>query len=442
MRNNTIKLDIRWIQIILLCVYKITLSIAYVRGVVPTYGYFGFVAESSITRSIISWFLFIILSARLITIGKKEYFTFSKAAVYTLFLLIYVPFSVAISYGMYDTSFFVSNNIYWFILIFFLAYRSTKQLKPLPRISFGDIKIGEKFVNVFGFASLLLILFISWRYTGFRLNFNILNVYDLRSEARSYNFPVLIRYAFGWTRIINSICLCISLIRRKKLMSIIFFFNQVLSFGIDGMKSSMFIMIFEIIIYIMYRYKLYRNEFNLLSLGFNVFSIGSLIEIVIIKTKWIVYLILYRMEFLPVNISSYFYDYFTNNEPDYFRSSFLRLFGFKSPYESIDNMISGIYAGDYSSQANNGLLSDAITNMGYIGIVIMPIILVLFFRFFDRCSQGINRYLVLTLSVYCAMTFSNMFFLPNLLTGGWLIALLITSIIDRDQTFWTSENEV
>ena len=420
-------------QLLLLCLYRATLSFAYVKGVVPTYSYMGFSANKDTIIGIVCWFLFVILAIRLITIKQEGEFTFSKSVVYTLFLMIYTPFSVAISYGMYNIQFFIANNIYWFVMIFFLAIKSRRRLKPIPRFLLGRVKIGEKFITVFGIASLILILFISWRYTGFRINLSILNVYDLRSEARNFNMPVLLRYMFGWTRIVNSICLCISLIRGKKIMSCIYFLNQLLSFGIDGMKSSLFIMIVEIVIYILYRNKAYKNEYNLLSIGFNIISIGSLVELLFFKTKWLVYLVLYRMEFLPVNISSNFFDFFTHNVPDYFRSSFLRYFGFNSPYDNINYMISSVYSG-HNTNANNGLISDAITNMGYPGIVIMPIVLVLFFRYFDRCSQGINKYLVLTLSIYCAMTFSNMFFLPNLLTGGWLIAIVVVLIIDREQT--------
>ena len=420
-------------QMFWFCFYRFVLSITYVKGVALTYGYMGFTANKDSLRNIICWILFITLSICLIKINPEGGFSFSKSIVFTLFLLIYTPFSVAISYGMYTTQFFIANNLYWFVLIYFLAFKSKRRLKSPPHFLLGSIRVGEKFVTFFGIASLMLIVFISWRYTRFRINLSILNVYDLRSEARSFNMPTILRYMFGWTRIINSICLCISLIRGRKFMSCIFFLNQLLSFGIDGMKSSLFIMIVEIVIYVLYRNKAYKNEYNLLLIGFNLIPICALVEMLVLKTRWIVALILYRMEFLPVNISSNFFDFFTHNVPDYFRSSFLRFFGFSSPYVNINYMISNIYSG-HNTNANNGLISDAITNMGYPGIVIMPIVLVLFFRFFDRCSQGINKYLVLTLSIYCAMTLSNMFFLPNLLTGGWLIALVIVLIIDREQT--------
>lgn len=289
-------------------------------------------------------------------------------------------------------------------------------------------------VTILSFFSFATVLFISWRYSGFRINLNISNVYVLRSEARNYNFPIILKYLFGWTRILNAIFFCLSLLRKKKVMATLYFINQILSFGIDGMKSSMFIILVDLIIYILYRLKIYSDTFNLLSLGFIIISALTLCEVIFLKTIWLLSLMSYRMEFLPVRISSLFYDFFTKNEPDYFRSSFLRLFGFKSPYEKIDFMISGIYSGNYNLAANNGLISDAITNMSYAGIIVMPMILVAFLRFFDRCSHGINDYLVLTLGLFYSITLSNMFFLPNLLTGGGIVAILIVLFINRERT--------
>ncbi len=441
MRISINRRDPMFYQLALFCLYKIALAVVYNKGIVPTYYYVGFLSNYSLFNDLIGWLLFVVLSIRLVMIDHNKGAIFSKAVGFTLFLLIYTPFSVAFSFGMYDSPFFIANNIYWFVLIFFLASQSKKRLKPIPHLIAGSFSIGEKFVEVFGVASLVLILYISWKYTGFRLNLSILNVYVLRSEARAYSMPTIIRYMFGWTRIVNSICLCMSLVRRKKIMPLVFLFNQFLSFGIDGMKSSLFIMILDILIYVFYRFKLYKNEFTFIALGFNAFAIGAIAEMLLFKTKWLVYLIAYRMEFLPVNISYHFYDFFTHHEPDYFRSSFLRLFGFESPYENINYMISGVYSGDYSSQANNGLISDAITNMGYSGIVLMPIILVLFLHLFDRCCQGINNYLIITLAMYCAMTFSNMFFLTNLLTGGWIVALLLVILMNRDQTYLKKKDE-
>lgn len=419
-------------QFLLLCAYRVLLEFVYVYGVAVVYFHVGFVATFNISSNIVSWVLYIIFAVILILINKNGQTTFSKMVVYALFLLIYAPFSVLISNGMYGYKFVMANSLYWFILLIALSVASAIRFRTSP--SFGSFCFNrERIIYLIGGVSVFLVLFISWRYTGFRINTSIQNVYELRSEAASFNFPTVIKYMFGWTRIINSVCLCISLIRRRYVWASVFFIGQAMSFGIDGMKSSMFIMFLNIGIYLIYRMRFVNNPYILLASGFNIVSILSILEMVVLKSTWIVYLVFYRMEMLPVQISSYFYDFFTNNEPDYFRTSFLRFFGIRSPYERINYMISGIYGGDYSLSANNGLLSDAITNMGFVGIVLMPIILVLFLRFVDWCSQSICDYLITTIGIYYACTISNLFFFTSLLTGGWLLAVALILFIDKSK---------
>lgn len=63
-------------------------------------------------------------------------------------------------------------------------------------------------------------------------------------------------------------------------------------------------------------------------------------------------------------------------------------FGFESEYVMpIDNLI------DFNRSeigANNGLFSDAIANLGSIRLLILPLILVLSFKKFDSCVEGLD----------------------------------------------------
>ena len=70
----------------------------------------------------------------------------------SLFLLIYTPFSVLTSNGMYDYKYLIANNVYWFVLIFFLSFKCKVKLRKLPHFVIGNQKIGENFINIFGFV--------------------------------------------------------------------------------------------------------------------------------------------------------------------------------------------------------------------------------------------------------------------------------------------------
>ena len=74
-------------------------------------------------------------------------------------------------------------------------------------------------------------------------------------------------------------------------------------------------------------------------------------------------------------------------------------------------MIGRIYYHD-GLNANNGLFSDAYSNMGFIGLLVMPFILLLLIRMLDKFSYGLDYRLPLVISIQFALAFLN----TNLMT--------------------------
>lgn len=120
-------------------------------------------------------------------------------------------------------------------------------------------------------------------------------------------------------------------------------------------------------------------------------------------------------------LSDEYYRYFRNNPTDIFRGTFLGKLGFESPYNL---PISYVIGNNYSTQTvncNNGLLADVWSNLGIIGIVVMPFILIVCFRLFDMATEGIESRYVVGLAVYYVVMFSNSTWSTVLLTHGFLI---------------------
>lgn len=138
--------------------------------------------------------------------------------------------------------------------------------------------------------------------------------------------------------------------------------------------------------------------------------------------------------FLPNLLNEYYFDFFSGNVPDYFRQSFLRNFGFESEYEKIPNMIGYSYFNRPDMVANNGLISDAITNMGIIGIVISPLFIVTFLWLYDNATHNLDRKIYIMSSIYIAYTLIGSFMLPALLTHGFIAMVIILFLLPRDKT--------
>ena len=135
--------------------------------------------------------------------------------------------------------------------------------------------------------------------------------------------------------------------------------------------------------------------------------------------------------YLPVYISTNYFDFFTTHSPDYFRQSILRFAGFVSPYEDISYMIGVIYF-ETVTAANNGLISDAVTNMGLAGVILAPCLYAVVLRTLNNVSEGLDARIHLAVAMYIAAELINTFLFRVLLSHGLLITMIILYYMSRD----------
>jgi hypothetical protein len=227
-----------------------------------------------------------------------------------------------------------------------------------------------------------------------------------------------------------------SVVKKHYLFVILLLIFQLLSFGFDGMRVNVIITVFSFLFPIFYeKYFKQRNLLIFIVFGLTLLASLSILEHILIGSGEIDRLIFFRTFFLPNLISSWFSNFFSSNIPDYFRSSFLRYLGLTSPYTplGIDFIISGLYSGNFEGRANNGLLADALTNLGHIGMIIFPFLIQLWFRLLDKISVYLNKYIVLTTAVYFSYMLTNNFLLIVLFTNGGIIVTIMFYILNNFQ---------
>lgn len=137
--------------------------------------------------------------------------------------------------------------------------------------------------------------------------------------------------------------------------------------------------------------------------------------------------------FVPNLLNYNYYDFFSSNSPDYFQQSFLRYFGFDSAYSGIGHLIAVVYYNSPEASANNGLLSDAYANMGFVGIFIMPFVLVLMLKILDACAEGLDIRVVVVSGIMIAFTFVSSFFFTIMLTHGLMALCVILYLLPRQK---------
>lgn len=421
-----------------LVAYRILIDWIYFNIISPIYAYTGFTDNRSMGSLLVSWGLFIIFYCLIRRILYTEQEGISHVIVTTLYLLSFIPFTSSVYAGLTKTAFVVCNSLYWIVLIIASRFALHIPKKRLPKINFNHLEINDKVVAAIGVISLLVVIYISGRYAHFRLNFNLFTVYDLRLEAREFGMSTLATYLFAWTKAVNTLMLAFCLIKKKRLMTVVYFAIQMLSFGIDGSKSTFFLPFLVLIVVKLYD-KITVSKLKVLF--FYGAAGGALIaaaEYVFAHTAFLTTLFIRRVLFVPSILNVHYFDYFTTHEPDFFRGSFLRLFGAVSPYSAdggISRMIGRVYYGSAVMNCNNGLLSDAISNLGYAGIFVMPIIIVFFLNLFDRSTLGLDRRLVLVSGVFIALNLIGTSFTTVLITHGFLILILLTWVMKPEDLY-------
>lgn len=443
MRNIFINKD-TLVLIVLLCLYKILLKNIYIRGIVPDYSFFGFFYNPvDFFTECVVWGLFLVFSLILLQNCKKDLLKVSTVTIWLLFLIYFVPFTVLSTCGDFQSDFIVGNFIYWGVLLLSFHMINNYNKASLTISLIDKQQLGDGFLVSFVLFHVIIVLYIYFRYMNFSLLLDLSSVYDLRFAAREFDMPIVMRYLFAWSKTIIPFGFSLAYISDKKIMSVMLFVVQFLSFSIDGSKTSMFILTLYIIIIFIVKRKPKLNYYKLFLCGFVSLSLLTYILSIFNINSIVSSFLFFRMEFLPVLLGSYFYDFFTNHEPDYFRTSILSRFGFSSPYADIgiNFLISGMYTRlGYGVSANNGLISDAMANMGTVGIFVMPIVLVVLLKLFDKCSLGIHKGLIIALGIQFALIFSNTFLMTSLMSNGLLALLFILAFVNRN--VWQTNNRV
>lgn len=416
---------------LLIILFRLLMDYMYRHVIATVYAYAGFQYNPSIWLMLLSWLLLFIGTVMTYKAYKNPGNRVSLEVVFLLFLMSFVPFTSMVGSGAVGLKFIVCNSIYWFLfLILCVSLSKNSVLRPKT----GKTGIGDLQLQILAVVFALGVLYVSGRYAHFRLNFNLENVYEFRSEASNNRLPLWLSYFFSWSRMVNTILIAYFIRRKKKAWAIGCCFIQLLSFGYDGSKSTFFLLMIAVGVNLLPHFDMITmNKWVLRGLT----GLAALLTVHYLVTAnfTLISMLIRRVFYLPVQLSEHYVDFFTTHEPDYFRQSFLRYFGAKSPYEQkISYMIGEVYYEKSTMGANNGLIADAVANLGYLGLVVFPVFLSFIFKLLDKSSAGLDSRLFITVGVYLALVMTNSFIFTILLTHGLIVTMIVLRNMKRDMS--------
>lgn len=410
-----------YVAFIALVVYKVFFDLLYcLRIAGERTGYFYTLNTINVVAG---WIMLLIVAGFISLLYEQES---ASSLILTLLTVIYfVPMLVVCGYGGGPSSFLCFGIIYWAIIM-------VLQLKTPIYVLDVQHEADSRFSRIIWIILLLFVSAISlyfWaKYSHFHLQKDLYNVYELRAEAASYSVPGLLLYLRKGAVILTAILLVKALADRKWIILVYLCFIIWVSFSFAADKSVALFPVLLIGGYLFYR----KGMISLIVPGFIGLEALSFVTDVI-GIRWLTSFIFTRQGATLPLLSIYTYKFFEAHPDDLFRQGVMGKMGFQSIYQFLPNTIGNNYV-EQTINCNNGMLSDVWSSFGYIGLLLMPVILIVCLRLMDAAVYKLDSRLIIGLVLYFAICFANAQWSTVLLTQGYLITVIVLFVFPRKDT--------
>ena len=417
--KKTLKLGYTYLFVI---VYKVLLDFIYCRYIGDLYA-FHYIQISEV-NVVTGWVVILIMAYFL----HLYYMQGTPSAIICIMfnLFYFMPMTTYCGWGGGSSSFLFWGILYWLAL-------TLLQLK-IPIVVYESSVCQSRYFKFENKAFYFVVIVVSamslyiWgKYANFRILLTLTNVYEVRDEANAYEISTLMQYFIQMSRIVVPMLILLSIKNKRYFTFLWLLFVTLINFSYEGSKTVILFPILLVGGYIFYRKEII-NCILPVTILIQVLSIISQIR----GNGLLISLIFRRQGVLLVQLSEDYYRFFLSHATDLFRNSIMGKFGFDSIYSL---PISKVIGNNYETQTvncNNGLLSDVWANLGIVGIIVMPIILIICFRLFDMVSYRVDIRLVVSLAMYYAIIFMNTTWSTVLLTHGFLLMCIILVIFPKE----------
>ena len=402
-----------------LLIWRVLLDTIYVTFISPSWRYAGLTCSYDMGRCALAWVVFLMTLPSLANMIARK--TPSDLGMVLLYLVSFMPGLTVVSYAELEQGFQLAFYVFW---IGFIAANAV-----FPHMHFRSVSKRHGLL-VYGLATgvcSLVILFVWARYAHFRINLSLLNVYDLRADASEFNMPTILSYLYAACRGLAPVLLGYSLVRRN---SGVILWNTVLTlllFSIDGVKSVVFSAVVVIAAFFLVRKTIEPSIFIYCFAALAIFAF----MMSFFGFSYVTETLLRRVAYLPNYLASAYYELSVHSGPDYFRQGFLRLFGAKSQYDiPLAQLVGSTYY--IGGNANTGLLADAVMNLGVVGPLLYPLLLVGLLRIAEACADELPPFISSSCMILLVWHLTNSFFTTALLTHGVFAMFVLTYFLPRE----------
>lgn len=399
----------------MLVLYRIMLDASY-EQIEYLYEYQGlFENNKTLASSILSWALFLGFAPFVVRLFSGKQFSDTVMVLLALFSLI--PQTTVIAYRSdYSSLFQALIVVFWILLYAAHSFSSPIHFRYSPSKATARIPYITLVVLV------LSVIAFSLVHTGLRLHVDLIDVYEIREEARTFSAPFPVNYILSFADNALAFFVILLLYKRQLVAMLGVLFAIFVNFSITGTKQIVFVVLCGLLGYFFIKNKTHSHR---LLIGAVLLIAGTYIEERVNETYTLATLYPYRVLFIPAELHYSYFSFFQMNELDLYRQSLLKAV-FDSPYSTNIQFLIGEYSiGDITARANNGLFSDAFMNIGLVGVFLYPFIIALLLRLFDGAVSRLDTRLWFVLAIYSSFVLLGMTLSTALLTSGMLPFLLM-----------------
>lgn len=394
-------LDNVFVFILLMALYRFALDYVYIETIAPIFSYAKLTYEPDTFCQSVSLVAFV-CGTILVLPYRKMQGVFVPQSMMILYLMVFVPMTSFWACKKQDVSFMVACLVFWIILL--LAIRMAKGIDLTKYV-----KVSEKNVNIIVFIMSVVIIFISGYYAHFRMHFSLFDVYELRSEASTYNIPIIIDYIWSASANVLPMCIIYYFDKGRKKKAIFVTFVAFLNFSIAGLKSSLFKIFICIGLYCVGK----KNVSKILPYIFILLVVVTILEFIITSNSILSILIIRRGFYMPNLLDEFYFDYISENGPIFYQPQ----------KTNLAFTIGDTYFGNEEMRCNNGLFTDAFMNLGWIGVLFYPILFAYFFKTCERSFKYVNENSTLFAAFIITSTLRSSLFTTSVFTHGLFIAV-------------------
>ena len=399
----------RWVYFILLAAIFLLFNHQYEHFVVKYYSYMGFKSNGvSWTSWLIGGFAFLLSSIHFISL--RSGFLFSTSVLIQLFFLI--PNLIVWMH--------TGENDFIIILIIFLLLILNWEKLDIPSLKTIKLPLQEQSILLIILAGLMLLPLLS----AFSFHFDASiftfgkELYEIRRENTQLSNP-LVGYVFSpYVKVLLPLIIGFGFVNKQKWLSLAGVVLMLTVFLLSPHKS---IFVGAIVVFGFAILSSYQNQLGVILGGVLILSVigavlgdgGSLM---------LNSLLVRRVFFLPAYLNSCYLELF-QNDTLYYSYGFMRHF-FDYPYELEPSFLIGQeYFNSSNTNANNGILSDFIINLGHIGAFVGVLIVGLMFKFIDSLKIHAKYFGLFFLLLFTLLSSG---FIVVLVTHGGIFLLVLS----------------